>query len=143
MGSVLKATLRAGPPADPENVGSYEVRINGGSPIDTGGALSYIFTGLAVSTTYTLEVRSKNPTGTSAWVSASATTLAISETYDGGVMANAPIAYWRFNDLAGNALDSSGNARNLPWLGGEFTRNVPGLLPVRPQHLHGLPGTAT
>lgn len=47
----------------------YEVRIDGGAPIDVGDTLSYEFTGLNPSTEYTIEVRAYNDNGSSAWVS--------------------------------------------------------------------------
>jgi hypothetical protein len=51
-----------------------------------------------------------------------------STTYDAAVMADTPLAYWRFGETSGNPLDSSGNARHLGWVGSEWARNQPSLL---------------
>jgi hypothetical protein len=127
-GAILKATLNWALPLSGGTPSSYEVRINGGTPVDVGGVFTYTWTGLAQNTAYDLEVRAKNPTGSSSWVLVSATTMDTSTAYDAAVMANTPLAYYRLSDVSGNALDSSGNARHFGWLGGEFTRNQPGLL---------------
>lgn len=55
-------------------VTSFEVRIDGGAPIDVGLALSYVFSGLSPSTVYLLEVRALGPGGASAWVPLSTVT---------------------------------------------------------------------
>jgi hypothetical protein len=53
----------------------YDVRINGGSPIDVGNVLLYDFTGLTPETAYTLEVRAYSAGGDSSWASIGGTTL--------------------------------------------------------------------
>lgn len=53
---------------------SYEVRINGGTPINVGNVLAHQFTGLSPSTVYLMEVRALGPGGTSGWASLSAIT---------------------------------------------------------------------
>jgi hypothetical protein len=47
----------------------YDVRIDGGAPIDVGNVLTHQFTGLDVDTSYTLEVRAYNVVGDSGWAS--------------------------------------------------------------------------
>lgn len=59
----------------------YDVRIDGGSPIDIGNVLTYDFTGLTPGTTYTLEVRAYNAGGDSGWSSIEATTGAAGAGY--------------------------------------------------------------
>jgi hypothetical protein len=61
-------------PASGDPPTGYEVRIDGGSPIDVGADLFHSFTGLSPSTTYTLEVRAYNLGGESSWVSIDSTT---------------------------------------------------------------------
>jgi len=59
-------------PASGGPVTSYDVRLNGGTPVTATSPHS--FTGLTPATAYTLEVRAVGTGGTSAWVSVSATT---------------------------------------------------------------------
>jgi len=54
---------------------SYDVRINGGTPI-TGQTSPHLFEGLNPQTTYTLGVRANGPGGTSAWSEVNVTTAA-------------------------------------------------------------------
>ena len=84
--------------------GSYEVRwrIAGGTysaPISVGAALEYTFTGLAPSTLYNFQVRSKCPTGTetSAYVLKSASTVACGSPVSqsaGAITANSALISW-------------------------------------------------
>lgn len=53
----------------------YDVRIDGGTPIDAGNVLTYDFTGLDPSTSYDLEVRAYNAYGDSGWSLVTASTL--------------------------------------------------------------------
>lgn len=53
----------------------YDVRIDGGTPVDVGNVLTYEFTGLDPATSYTLEVRAYNGGGDSGWSSIGGTTL--------------------------------------------------------------------
>ena len=55
-------------------VTSYEVRIDGGTPIDVGLSVAHAFTGLSPSTVYLMEVRALGPGGTSGWAALSAIT---------------------------------------------------------------------
>lgn len=55
----------------------YDVRINGGIPIDVGNVLVHDFTGLTPATSYTLEVRAYGAGGDSGWSSIGGTTLAL------------------------------------------------------------------
>lgn len=63
-----------GDPAD-----GFEVRIDGGDPVDVGNVLTHEFTGLYPGTTHTMEVRAYNDGGASDWASIEATTLAVDE----------------------------------------------------------------
>jgi hypothetical protein len=53
----------------------YDVRIDGGAPIDVGNVLVYDFTGLLPESVHTLEVRAYNTGGDSAWASIGGTCL--------------------------------------------------------------------
>lgn len=53
----------------------FEVRMDGGTPVDVGDVFLHTFTGLTNATTYLLEVRAYNAVGYSGWVSLSAATL--------------------------------------------------------------------
>lgn len=53
----------------------YDVRLDGGTPIDVGDVLTYTFEDLVPDTAYTLEVRAYNLGGDSDWVSVGSTTL--------------------------------------------------------------------
>lgn len=55
---------------------SYEVRVDGGSPIDVGDVTTHTVTGLTPATGYLIEVRALNGVGASAWASVTATTSA-------------------------------------------------------------------
>lgn len=56
------------------SVDGYEVRIDGGTPVDVGDVLEHEFTGLTGGTTYDLEVRAYGPGGDSGWALIEATT---------------------------------------------------------------------
>ena len=81
---------------------NYQVRINGGAPIDVGTALNYQATGLTLETGYTFQVRAYDASGNySAWCTAVL-----------GTTLGAAMAMWV--DGGGNALvDGSGNALTI------------------------------
>jgi hypothetical protein len=56
----------------------YDVRLDGGTPVDVGLVTTYEFTGLTPNTAYTAEVRAYNLSGDSAWASIGFTTDALS-----------------------------------------------------------------
>lgn len=62
-------------PSGGSAVTGYDVRVNGGSPIDVGNVLTHTFTGLTPATSYTLEVRAHNAAGASAYVGGATSTL--------------------------------------------------------------------
>jgi hypothetical protein len=68
-------------------VAGYEIRVNGGSPLDVGNVLSFLETGLSPLTLYNFELRSYDEAGNrSDWTAiVSATTLAVS--YDSNAQA--------------------------------------------------------
>lgn len=55
---------------------SYDYRVDGGAPVSLGNVLTVHITGLAVATSYDVEVRSVNAGGVSSWASVEATTSA-------------------------------------------------------------------
>jgi hypothetical protein len=57
---------------------SYEVRVDGGTPVDVGLVTTHTLDTLTPATAYTVEVRSVAATGASAWVSVEATTAEVS-----------------------------------------------------------------
>lgn len=61
-------------PATGDPATGYDVRINGGTPVDVGNVLTYTFTSLTPATSYTLEVRGYNAVGDGGWESVGATT---------------------------------------------------------------------
>jgi hypothetical protein len=69
-----EATLTWDPPAGGDYTESYEVRIDGGTPVDVGLAETYTWDSLAPSTTYLLEVRGIGGDGASSWVSIESST---------------------------------------------------------------------
>ena len=84
-------------PAGGWSVFGYNVRIDGGTPIDVWPDDFYQFTGLATGTTYTLEVQAYNVAGESAWVSIESTT-----TRPGVVAAGAPTTLIQVKKPDGN-----------------------------------------
>lgn len=62
-------------PASGTTPTSYEVRVNGGTPVDVGNVTSTTISSLTAGTTYTVEVRTvATGSGASSWVSVSAST---------------------------------------------------------------------
>jgi hypothetical protein len=61
-------------PATGDAAEGYEVRIDGGAPIDVGDVLTHTFTGLDEGTEYAVSVRAYNDFGDSAWVDLGVTT---------------------------------------------------------------------
>lgn len=56
------------PSTDDTGIGSYEYRVDGGTPVNVGNVVSYVVTGLAAATAYDFEVRAKDVWGNySAW----------------------------------------------------------------------------
>lgn len=75
--SAHSLTLTWSAPLAGGTVTSYDVRIDGGTPVPVGVlAFNHTFTGLEPLTTYALEVRSVGPGGESAWVGVSGDTTA-------------------------------------------------------------------
>lgn len=80
-------------------VDGYDVRRDGGSPTDAGAVLTYTFTGLTPTTTYTLEVRAYGPGGDSGWVSVDGTTVTPVDTSPGGhVWVYPSVEAWEADD---------------------------------------------
>jgi hypothetical protein len=91
-------------------VTGYDVRVNGGAPISVGNVLTYDFTVLTPGNTYTFEVLAHWPGGDSTWASV---VDRLPVVYPTDVLADAPIAYYRQDDVVGTTMtDSSGNARH-------------------------------
>lgn len=65
-------------PATGETPTSYEVRVDGGAPVDVGLVTSHTIDTLTPSTAYAVEVRTVAATGTSTWASVVATTADVS-----------------------------------------------------------------
>lgn len=89
----------------------YEVRIDGGAPIDVGLDLSHPFTGLTPETEYQLEVRAYNSAGFSDWVLiAETTTPTIVESFVTGVISTCPQATieWNIAPISTDVFVSTG-----------------------------------
>lgn len=89
----------------------YEVRIDGGAPIDVGLDLDHTFTGLTPETEYELEVRSYGPGGFSDWVSTVETTTAtIVESFVTGVISTCPqsTVQWNIAPISTDVFVSTG-----------------------------------
>lgn len=75
MPGARKIILTWDPPTTGDDPTSYDVRIDSGSATDVALAETHTFTGLTLTTSYTVSVRAVNAAGSSAWVDVDTTTL--------------------------------------------------------------------